>query len=73
MDQAHQNNASSCPVCGGSRWWYSRTGASVCQHCYPDAMAALHALADQLRDESRVPGPASLADLWDHASTGPAA
>ncbi len=72
MDQDHHNGASDCPVCGRSRWWYSRTGARVCQQCYPDVMAALHALTDQLSAESRVPCAASLADCEDNAGAGSA-
>jgi hypothetical protein len=72
MDPNGHNTASNCPVCGWSRWWPSRTGARVCQQCYPDAMAALHALADQLSAESRVPCTASLVHCEDAASAGPA-
>jgi hypothetical protein len=45
MDQEPQDTTSTCLVCGGSRWWRSRTGARVCQRCYPDAMEALQILA----------------------------
>jgi hypothetical protein len=45
MDQAHQDQTSRCPVCGGSQWWSSRTGWSICAQCYPDALEALQVLA----------------------------
>jgi hypothetical protein len=70
MDPNGHNTASACAVCGGSRWWSSRTGARVCRQCYPDAMAALQALADQLSDESQAPCTASLADCEGHPGPG---
>jgi hypothetical protein len=51
MDREGQNNASNCPVCGGSRWWRSRTGARVCQQCYGDPFQDLKALADRVQGE----------------------
>jgi hypothetical protein len=48
MDHACHDTPRRCAVCGGGRWWHSRTGARVCQCCYPDALAALQVLADQL-------------------------
>jgi hypothetical protein len=47
MDEERQEKTSGCPVCGRTRWWRSRTGARVCQQCYPDALAAL-ILANQV-------------------------
>ena len=47
MDQARQDPTSRCPVCGGSRWWRSRTGHEICQRCHPGALEALQALANQ--------------------------
>jgi hypothetical protein len=49
MHQARQSNASECTVCGGSRWWRSRTGLSICYHCYPDPLEALQVLGDQTK------------------------
>jgi hypothetical protein len=49
MDRAHQNKASSCLVCGGNRWWRSRTGHEICHRCHPDALEALQALANQVK------------------------
>jgi hypothetical protein len=49
MDQEPQNTTSGCPVCGGSRWWHSRTGHEICQRCHPDALEALQALANQVK------------------------
>ena len=38
MDQGPQNKASGCPICGGSRWWRSRTGWRICAECHPEAL-----------------------------------
>jgi hypothetical protein len=37
-----------CPVCGGSRWWNSRTGWRIWAQCHPDALEAQQVLADQV-------------------------
>jgi ribosomal protein L37AE/L43A len=71
MGQDCHDTSSNCPVCGESRWWRSRTGVRVCQQCYPDAMAALQALADQRSGESRVPRASPLADHGDNVGLGP--
>ena len=49
MDQGHQDKPGVCPVCSGSRFWLSRTGRSICAHCYPDPLTALQVLADQIK------------------------
>jgi hypothetical protein len=48
MDQDRQDTTSNCPVCGGSRWWRSRTGLAICHHCHPDPLEALQVLADEV-------------------------
>jgi hypothetical protein len=50
MDQEPQDTTSGCPVCGRSRWWYSRTGWRICRQCYPDPWQALQALANRVQD-----------------------
>ena len=72
MDQEPQDTMSTCPVCGGSRWWRSRTGLAVCQRCYPDPVEALQVLAGQTGGQCRLPGSSPLADHGDHVGPGPA-
>jgi hypothetical protein len=62
MDQDRHDKTSSCSVCGGSRWWRSRTGVAVCHRCHPDPIEALQMLGEQTRGQSRVSGPAPPAD-----------
>jgi hypothetical protein len=54
MDEEPQDTTSSCLVCGGNRWWCSRTGARVCQRCYQDPLQALQALADKAQGTCRL-------------------
>jgi hypothetical protein len=72
MEQERCREAMSCPVCGGSRWWRSRTGLAVCHHCHPDPLEALQVLGDQTKGEFQVPGSSPLADHGDHVGPGPA-
>jgi hypothetical protein len=53
MDQEPQHKGSNCPVCGGSRWWTSRTGWRICQLCYQDPLQALQVLANRAQDASQ--------------------
>jgi hypothetical protein len=34
-----------CGVCGGRRWWKSRSNYQVCAICHPDVLDALEQLA----------------------------
>jgi hypothetical protein len=72
MGQERQNKASACPVCGGSRWWRSRTGRRICQQCHPDPLEALQVLGDQTKGQCPMSNSASLADRGDHANAGAA-
>jgi hypothetical protein len=49
MDQEYGCKPMSCPTCGGSRWWRSRTGWRICAQCHPDALEALQVLTTQVR------------------------
>lgn len=72
MDRARRNQARHCPVCGGSRWWRSRTGRSICARCHPDAMEALQVLSDQTRSQCRLPDSSPRSDRGDSAGAGSA-
>jgi hypothetical protein len=36
-------------MCGGSRWWRSRTGWYICECCYRDPLQALQVLASRVQ------------------------
>jgi hypothetical protein len=39
------NGEEICGICGGSRWWKSRSSYQVCALCHPNVFDALEQLA----------------------------
>jgi hypothetical protein len=69
MNQGPQGKTSRCRVCGGSRWWRSRTGWRICQRCYSEPLQALQVLASRVQGARATDGRAcepAIDDQQDH-------